>query len=48
MIGQRFGVDRLAVQRIRHEHGLAAGKSDAVAAVTDVIDDKALNHGARR
>jgi hypothetical protein len=27
---------------------LPAGKSDAVAAVADVIDDKALNHGGRR
>jgi hypothetical protein len=27
---------------------LAAGKGDAVAEMTDVIDDEAFNHGARR
>ncbi len=46
--GHRFGIDRLAVQRIRHEHGLPAGKGDAVAAVADMIDDEALSHGGRR
>ena len=41
-------LDGLATKRIRHIHALPVGKGDAVAAVTDVIDDKAFNHGARR
>jgi hypothetical protein len=27
---------------------MPAGKGDAVAAMADVVDDKMLNHGARR
>ena len=48
MTGCRFDVHRLAAERIRHEHGLPAGKGNAVSAVTDMIDDEAFNHGARR
>ena len=44
----RFDIHRLAAQRVRHEHGPSIGKGDAVAAVPDVIDDEAFNHGARR
>jgi hypothetical protein len=45
---RRLDVDRLAAQRVRHEYRVAAAKSDAVAAMTDVIDGEAFNHGARR
>ena len=45
---RRFDVDGLAVQRVRYEHGVAAAESDAVAAVADVIDGEAFNHGGRR
>jgi hypothetical protein len=48
MIGHRFGLDGLAAERVGHEHGRAVSKGDAVAAVTDVIDGQAFNHGARR
>ena len=48
MAGYRFDFDGLAAQRVRHEHGPPAGKSDAVAAVADMIDDETFNHGARR
>ena len=48
MTGDRFGFDGLAAQRVRHEHGLAAGKGNAVAAMADMIDGEAFNHGARR
>jgi len=41
-------LDGLAAERVGHMHGLAAGKRDAVAAMTDVIDDETLNHGARQ
>ena len=46
----RYGrnLDGLAAERVGHVYGLAAGKRDAVAAMTDVIDDEMLNHGARR
>ncbi len=48
MICHRFDLDGLAAKRIGHEHGLAAGKGNAVAAMTDMIDDETFNHGARR
>ena len=48
MIGHRLDLDGLAAERVRHEHGLAVGEGDAVAAMTDMIDDEAFNHGARR
>jgi hypothetical protein len=41
-------LDGLAAKRVRHIHGLSAGKGDAVAKVTDAIDDEVLSHGARR
>ena len=48
VIGHRFGLDGLAAKRIGHEQGLAVGKGDAVAAMADMIDDEAFNHGARQ
>ena len=48
MIGDRTGFDGLAAKRVRHEHGVPAGESDAVAAMADMIDDEAFSHGARR
>ena len=48
MAGHGRNLDGLAAKRVRHIHGLSAGKGDAVAAMTDVIDDEAFNHGARR
>ena len=41
-------LDGLAAQRVGHKTALSAGKGDAVAAMTDMIDDEAFNHGARR
>jgi hypothetical protein len=46
--GHRFDLDGLAAQRIGHEHGLAIGEGNAVAAMADMVDDEAFNHGARR
>ena len=48
MARYRCDLDALAAKRIRHIHALPVGQADAVAAVTDVIDDKAFNHGERR
>jgi hypothetical protein len=48
MTRYRRDLDRLAAERVRHIDGLSAGQRDAVAAMTDMIDDEALNHGARR
>ena len=48
IIGCRFDLDDLAAKRVRHEHGVAAGKANAVAAMADMIDGKTFNHGARR
>ena len=46
----RYGgsLDRLAAKRVRDIDGLSVGKGDAVAAMTDMIDDETFNHGARR
>jgi len=41
-------LDALAAQRERHINGLPIDDRDAVAAMTDVIDDQAFNHDARR
>ena len=41
-------LDGLAAERVGHVDRLAAGKSDAVAEMADMIDDEAFNHGARR
>jgi hypothetical protein len=43
-----LNLDRLAAQRVRHIHALPAGQRDAIAAMADVIDDQAFNHGAHR
>jgi hypothetical protein len=48
VIGHRFDLDGLAAERIGHEQGLAIGEGDAVAAMADMVDDQAINHGARR
>jgi hypothetical protein len=48
MTRYRCDLDGLAAQRIRHIQALPVGKGDAVAAMTDVIDNEAFNHGARR
>jgi hypothetical protein len=41
-------LDRFAAERVRHIDGLSVDQADAVAAMADMIDTKALNHGARR
>ncbi len=41
-------LDGLAAKRIRHEQAFAARKTDAVAAMADMIDDEAFSHGGRR
>jgi hypothetical protein len=48
MARHRTYLDRLAAERVRHIDRLSVDKSDAVAAMADVIDDEVLNHGARR
>jgi hypothetical protein len=48
MIGDRTGFDGLAAERVRHEHGVPAGEGNTIAAMADMIDDKAFSHGARR
>jgi hypothetical protein len=48
MARHRRHLDRLAAKRVRHIHRLSIGKADAVAEVTDVIDDETLNHDVRR
>jgi len=48
MIGDGFDLDGFSRQRVRHEQALAAGKADAVAAMTDMVDDETFSHGARR
>jgi hypothetical protein len=40
--------DDLAAKRVWHEQRLSIGEGDAIAAMTDMIDDKMLSHGARR
>jgi hypothetical protein len=48
MIGYGRNLDRLAAECVPDVYGLPVGKSDAVAAMTDVIDKETFNHGARR
>ena len=48
MARHRRHLDRLAAKRVGHIHRLSIGEGHAVAEVTDVIDDEALNHGVRR
>ena len=48
MTGDGVDLDGFAAQRVRHEQALAAGEADAVAAMTDMVDDEAFSHGALR
>ena len=48
MARYRANLDGLATQRIRHIDVPAVDARDAVAEMTDVIDDQMFNHGARR
>ena len=48
MTRHRCDLDGLAAKRVGHIDVLAVDKGDAVAEMTDVVDDEALNHGARR
>ena len=41
-------LDGLATKRVRHIYRLPVGKGDAVAAMTDMVDDEAFSHGALR
>jgi hypothetical protein len=40
--------DSFPAERVRYIDVVPAGNRDAVAKVTDVVDDETLNHGARR
>ena len=48
MTRHRGNLDRFAAKRVRHIHCLSVNIGGAVAAMSDVIDGKKLNHGARR
>ncbi len=48
LAGNGGNLDGLAAQRVRHINILAADQRDAVAEMADMIDEEALNHGARR
>ena len=48
MTRHRGNLDGFAAKRVRHVHRLSVNIGDAVAAMSDVIDDETLNHGARR
>lgn len=48
MTRHRGNLDRLAAKRVRHIHRLSVNIGGAVAAMSDMIDGKTLNHGARR
>ena len=48
MTRHRCDLDGLAAKRVRHIDVLAVDKGDAIAEMADVVDDQALNHGARR
>jgi hypothetical protein len=48
MTGDFAGLDDLTTERIWYEHASASGQGNAVAALADVIDDKALSHVSRR
>ena len=41
-------LDRLAAKRVRHIYHLSVKIGGAVAAMSNVVDGKTLNHGARR
>ena len=46
--GHGIDLDGFTAECVRHEHALVIGKADAVTAMTDVIDNELLSHGARR
>jgi hypothetical protein len=48
MARYRVNFDGFAAKRVRHIDALPAGKGDTIAEMTDMIDDQAFNHGARR
>jgi hypothetical protein len=48
MTGRGRDVDRFATERIRDKNALPIDQRDAIAEMADMIDDEALNHGARR
>ena len=48
MAGDRRDLDRFARQRVRHVNLLPLGKCDAIAKMTDMIDEEMFSHGARR
>ena len=48
MARHRRHLDGFATKRIRHVYALAVHQGDAIAAMTDMVDDETLNHGARR
>jgi hypothetical protein len=48
MTGYGGNLHPLAAQRVRHVYGRSVRKGDAVAVMSDVIDDKVFSHGARR
>jgi hypothetical protein len=49
MIPRRGGnLDGLAAKRVGDEEMASLGERDAVAEMTDMVDDEAFNHGARR
>ena len=41
-------LDRLATKRVGDKEVAPLGERDAIAEMADMIDDEALNHGARR
>ena len=48
MTGYGGNLDRLAAERVRHVYGRSICKGDAVAVMTDVIDEETFSHGVRR
>jgi hypothetical protein len=48
MTRDRCDIDGLAAERVGNKDALPIDKSDAVAEMTDMIDEEAFNHGARR
>ena len=48
MAGDRRDLDRFARQRVRHVNLLPLGNCDAIAKMTDMIDEEMFSHGARR
>jgi hypothetical protein len=48
MIRRSGDFDRLATERVGDKEASPLGERDAVAEMADMIDEEALNHGARR